>query len=159
MGYNHRNARNPDGHRAEKERTMEKVHIEAIAHVPVEAAWDLYMKPEHIVRWNAASEDWHTPRAENDPQVGGTYHARMEAKDGSMGFDLIATYTAVEPGRSFTYEMQDGREVLAAFEAVDDGTRITLDFDPEAQNPREFQQQGWQAILDNFVRYAEGLEA
>lgn len=136
---------------------MEKIHIESVVHAPVGRVWDLYNKPEHIVNWNAASEDWHTPHASNDLRVGGTYHARMEARDGSLGFDLIATYIQVNPGHSFTYQMEDGREVIAQFKPTGSHTLVSLDFDPEAQNPREMQQQGWQAILDTFTRYAESL--
>lgn len=117
--------------------------------------WEYYTRPEHIVKWNFASEDWHCPMAENNLEVGGEYAFRMEAKNGSFGFTLTATYSQVVDGDSFIYMMADGREVSVSFTEVAGATRVAISFEPESENPRELQQQGWQAILDNFKRYAE----
>lgn len=136
---------------------MATIRIESLVHVPLPTAWQVYNAPEHITRWNAASPDWHTPSASNDLRVGGGYHARMEARDGSTGFDLTATYLAVDDGRSFTYEMEDGRRVTATFEGRGPDTLVSIDFDAEAESPVEDQRAGWQAILDSYTRYAESL--
>ncbi|MCI7455988.1 SRPBCC domain-containing protein [Actinomyces urogenitalis] len=136
---------------------MTTIHIESLVHVPLPTVWQIYNTPEHITQWNAASPDWHTPSASNDLRVGGRYHARMEARDGSMGFDLTATYLAVDDDHSFTYEMEDGRRVTAAFEERGPDTLVSIDFDAEAENSVEDQRAGWQAILDSYTRYAEGL--
>ncbi|MEC9310992.1 MAG: SRPBCC family protein [Pseudomonadota bacterium] len=119
--------------------------------------WEAYTKPEHITRWNFASDDWCCPSASNDMRVGGTYVARMEAKDGSFGFDLRATYDEITPGQSFTYTLEDGRKVTTTFAPEGDGTRVITTFDAEDQNPVDMQRDGWQAILDNFAAYAGTL--
>lgn len=111
--------------------------------------------PDHITRWNAASSDWHTPHAEVDLRAGGTWMARMEARDGSMGFDLIATIVEVREPAYLRYTLEDGRAWDLRFDAVPEGTLVTERFEAEQENPRELQQQGWQAILDRFGRYAE----
>lgn len=133
----------------------QKITVTTKIKAPVERAWDYYNNPEHVTEWNHASDDWHCPRAENDLRVGGTFNYRMEAKDGSEGFDFGGTYTEVEENKTVAYKMGDGREVRATFEPADDGTKITVVFDAESQNTLELQQQGWQAILDNFKTYAE----
>ncbi|UUC46893.1 SRPBCC family protein [Flavobacterium cerinum] len=117
--------------------------------------WDYYTQPEHIKKWNFAHPSWHCPSASNDMQVGGKYSARMEAKDGSFGFEFEAIYDAIEPGNSFTYTMPDGRQVTVSFNGSDNPTELIIAFDPENQNPIEMQKGGWQAILDNFKEYAE----
>ncbi len=110
---------------------------------------------EHIIHWNNASDDWHTPKAENDLREGGTFTSRMEAKDGSMGFDFGGTYTKVVLNKTIEYAMSDGRKVSIVFDSRGGHTHITETFDPESENSREMQQQGWQAIIDNFKKYAE----
>lgn len=117
--------------------------------------WDLWTKPEHITQWNYAVDDWHCPSAENDLKPGGKYKARMEAKDGSMGFDFEATYDEVVNQKKLAYTMGDGRKATTDFEDLGDSTKVTTTFDAEGENPVEFQKQGWQAILDNFKKYAE----
>ncbi len=117
--------------------------------------WNYYTQPEHITQWNFADPSWHCPKASNDMQVGGTYSARMEAKDGSFGFEFEATYDAIREGDHFTYTMPDGRQVTVTFQEKENATDLTIAFDPENQNPIEMQQNGWQAILNNFKKYAE----
>lgn len=131
--------------------------VSAEVEVPVEKAWELFNAPEHIVNWNAASPDWHTPRASNDLRTGGSFSYRMEARDGSFGFDFAGEYTEVLPLTSFAYKMEDGRTARVEFLPTQSGTRVITQFDAENSNPLEMQQNGWQAILDNFKRYAENL--
>ncbi len=133
----------------------EKISIQARIAAERPKVWAYYTQPEHITQWNFASPDWHCPSAKNDLQVGGTYQSRMEAKDGSMGFDFIATYTAVDLGKSFTYVLEDGRQVEVVMNDHPNETVVSIVFDAESQNPVELQRQGWQAILDNFKKYAE----
>lgn len=119
-----------------------------------QTVWDRYTSPEHIINWNFADPSWHCPSAENDLKVGGVYNARMEAKDGSFGFDFEAVYTDIQQGKAFTYEF-GGRSATVTFEGSDEQTTVTVIFDPEDQNPIEMQKQGWQAILNNFKNYVE----
>src|SRR5687768_7071985 len=131
------------------------VTVQATVNAPVEKVWRLWSEPEHITKWNSASDDWHTPRAENDLRTGGTFSSRMEAKDGSFGFDFGGVYDEVRENEHIAYTMSDGRKVTVDFTADGDTTSIVETFDPESENPREMQQGGWQAILDNFKKYAE----
>lgn len=117
--------------------------------------WEYYTNPQHITKWNFASDDWHCPSAENDMQVGGKYRSRMEAKDGSFGFDFEASYNEIAPGEQFTYTMSDGRQAQVQFKPADGQTDVLVSFDPEQQNDLEMQRGGWQAILDNFRKYTE----
>jgi uncharacterized protein YndB with AHSA1/START domain len=123
---------------------------------PVEKVWSLWSGPDHITKWATPSDDWHTVRAENDLRKGGEFVSRMEAKDGSFGFDFGGVYDDVRENESIEYTLGDGRKVVTTFTADGDKTRIVQTFDPESENPREMQQGGWQAILDSFKRYAEG---
>lgn len=107
--------------------------------------------------WNFASNDWHCPKAENDPQPGGKYYARMEARDGSFGFDFDAIYDKVVPHGMISYNMADGRNATTRFEDLGNSVKVTTVFDAEHSNPVEMQQQGWQAILNNFRAYVESL--
>ena len=132
-----------------------KINVETLARTDLKTAWSAYNTPEDITQWNSPSEDWHSPRSQVDLREGGTFNTRMEAKDGSMGFDFEGTYTRVVPQRTIEYRMGDGREVAVNFEEAPEGVRVHVAFDPESENPAEFQQQGWQAILDSFARYAE----
>jgi uncharacterized protein YndB with AHSA1/START domain len=121
----------------------------------LEKVWDFWINPKHIVNWNFAGDDWHCPNAENDLQAGGKFNYRMEAKDGSMGFDFEATYTNVIGYQLIEYKMDDGRKVIISFEKQENSILITEKFDPENENPLEMQQQGWQMILDNFKKYVD----
>lgn len=131
------------------------VTVEATVKAPIEKVWDTWIQPEHITKWCAASADWHAPKAENDLRDGGTFTTRMEAKDGSFGFDFGGTYTNVQKHKVIDYEMSDGRKVHITFEGKGNETRIVETFDAETQNPVEMQREGWQAILNNYKSYTE----
>ncbi len=133
----------------------EQVVIESFVNRPRQVVWSCYNQPEHIVKWNFASGDWRCPSAEVDLRVGGRLHTRMEAKDGSFGFDFEATYDEVLDGVLVAYTLSDGRQVKTTFEDRGAATRVTTCFDAESQNPVDMQRAGWQAILDNFKRYVE----
>ncbi|CAM4294487.1 SRPBCC family protein [Paenibacillus tarimensis] len=132
-----------------------KVTVEAVVQAPVEKVWRYWTEPEHIMKWNQASEDWHVPNAENDLRVGGKFLTRMEAKNGSMGFDFSGVYDVVEQHERISYTMGDGRTVDITFVNQGDATKVVETFDAESTNPVEFQKAGWQAIMDNFKRYTE----
>jgi len=132
-----------------------KITVEANVLAPKNKVWDYYTNPEHITQWNFADPSWHCPEAENDMRVGGKYRARMEAKDGSFGFDFEAIYTDLVIGDKFTYVMPDGRHVNVAFKEQGGSTHVTVTFDAETENSIEMQRGGWQAILDNFKHYTE----
>ena len=135
---------------------MTKLTVESIIKKPLKNVWDFYTQPEHIVHWNFAHESWACPNAESDLKTGGTFLYRMEAKDGSFWFDFSGTYTAIKPFERIAYTMDDGRQVTIHFnEIAQDTIRVTQIFEPESQNPIEPQQQGWQAILNNFKQYTE----
>ena len=131
------------------------ITVENTVSAPVEKVWKLWTTPEHITRWNNASPDWHTPFAENDLRTGGTFKSRMEARDGSMGFDFAGTYDKVTPNKEIAYTMGDGRKVTVLFATQGNSTRVTETFEPETQNSLEMQRGGWQAILDSFKAYVE----
>jgi uncharacterized protein YndB with AHSA1/START domain len=131
-----------------------KITVNAIINAPLEKVWDSYTNPSHIIHWNFADPSWCCPSAENDMQVGGRYKARMEAKDGSFGFDFEAIYSEVIHHDKFTYSM-GGREVTTQFMNRGDATEVITTFDAENENPIEMQQQGWQMILNNFKNYTE----
>lgn len=134
---------------------FKQITIEALVNAPLEKAWDCYTNPEHIVHWNFAADSWCCPNAENDLRVGGKYKARMEAKDGSFGFDFEGIYEAVESPNYLCYVLADKRKVKVWFEPSETYTNVKVLFDAENENPMEMQQGGWQAILDNFKKYAE----
>lgn len=121
----------------------------------IDKIWDLWTLPLHITKWNMASEDWHTPFAENDLKVGGKFKSTMASRDGTMSFDFTGTYSSIENKKLIAYTMEDGRKVIVVFDQQEDGVEIRESFDPESENPEEFQQQGWQAILNNFKKYVE----
>ncbi|KOP68158.1 polyketide cyclase [Bacillus sp. FJAT-18019] len=131
------------------------ITVETVVHSPVEKVWEYWTDPKHITGWNAASEDSHTPYAENDLKVGGTFVSRMEAKDGSFGFDFTGVYDEVNKNERISYTIPDGRKVKIEFFSQDNDTRVVESFDAEDSNEIEMQRAGWQAILDNFKKYAE----
>jgi uncharacterized protein YndB with AHSA1/START domain len=134
--------------------TTEKITIKTIVSANKQKVWDYYTQPEHITKWNFADPSWHCPTATNDLKVGGRYLARMEAKDGSFGFDFDAVYKEINQGESFTYEF--GRRLATVeFKETNGQTEVTVTFDPETENSIDLQRQGWQAILDNFKKYTE----
>ena len=133
------------------------VTVQANINAPIDKVWDYWTSPSHITRWNSASEDWHTPSAANDLRVGGRFSSRMEARDGSMGFDFGGEYTEVEAFRKLVYKIDDGRQVEVLFSSHGDGgpTEVVESFETEDLNSVEMQRGGWQAILDNFKKYVE----
>lgn len=134
---------------------QKRITVEATINAPVAKVWQAWNTPYDIVKWNTADPSWHCPSSENDLRANGTFKNRMEAKDGSFGFDFEGTYSKVEPNSEIAYTMPDGRKVDTLFTENGGKTTLTTTFDPETQNDPEFQKQGWQAILDNFVRYVE----
>lgn len=132
-----------------------KVTVQAVVKAPIEQVWSYWTEPEHITKWNQASEDWHAPRAENDLRAGGKFLTRMEAKDGSMGFDFFGVYDEVKLHELITYTLEDGRKVEITFVYLGGETKVVETFDAESTHPVEFQQAGWQAILNNFKQYTE----
>lgn len=135
------------------------ITIEATIICPVEKVWKLWTDPFHIEQWNNASEDWHTPEAENDLRVGGRFRSRMEARDGSNGFEFSGEYNKVEPQHQIDYTLDDGRTVQIKFASEGEKTTITESFEAETTNSLELQRSGWQSILDNFKKYAEKCAA
>ena len=129
-----------------------KITVETTVAAPADAVWRAYTNPEDIKRWNAASDDWHTTAASVDLREGGAFSSRMEAKDGSMGFDFAGTYTKIVTGKRIEYAFGD-RSAQVEFIEGADGVRVRVSFDAENEFPVEQQRQGWQAILDNFARH------
>lgn len=134
---------------------LTKITVEATADAPVAKVWKAWNTPSDIIQWNTPDPSWHTPSSENDLRVGGKFKNRMEAKDGSFGFDFEGVYDTVEPHREITYTMGDGRQATTLFTEQDGKTHIATTFDPETENEPEFQKQGWQSILNSFIKYVE----
>ena len=133
-----------------------KITVQTLVDAPRAKVWDTYNNPEDIKQWNTAQDDWHTTRSEVDLREGGKFLSRMEAKDGSVGFDFEGIYTKVVPGERISYRMSDGREAEIEFIEQTGGILVKVTFDAESENPTDMQRDGWQAILDNFGRYVEG---
>ncbi|GAL85672.1 activator of Hsp90 ATPase 1 family protein [Sporocytophaga myxococcoides] len=133
------------------------VTVEALVKAPVEKVWKTWNTPEDITKWCQASDDWHAPYAENDLRKGGKFKTTMAAKDGSFSFDFGGEYTNVEINKVIEYIMEDGRKTKIVFTAQGNETKVVETFDAESENPVEFQQQGWQAILNNFKKYTESI--
>lgn len=135
-----------------------QIVVTAEVNAKVEKVWDAWTNPEHVPGWNFASDDWCCPWAKNDLRVGGKFTSRMEAADGSVGFDFEGVYNAVEVNKLLEYEMADGRKVKVEFENRGNTTHVTESFDPENIHPEEMQRAGWQSILNNFKKYTENLK-
>lgn len=135
---------------------LEPITVQIEVNAPIETVWSCWTEPAHITRWNFASDDWCCPSAENDLREGGLFKSRMEAKDGSFGFDFEGTYTEVIPHEKLTYSFGD-RTCTVTFSSDGETTTVTETFVPETENPIEMQRAGWQAILENFKRMAEGV--
>jgi uncharacterized protein YndB with AHSA1/START domain len=136
------------------------ITVQVTLKAPISKAWDCYTQPQHIIGWNFASDDWQCPKSENDIRVGGVFTSRMEAKDGSVGFDFCGFYTAVIDHELIEYTMgtpqNPDRKAEVKFESISEGeTKVTVSFEPEQENPIEMQQTGWQSILDNYKKYTE----
>ncbi len=134
---------------------MQTISIEVLVKAEMAAVWHAWTTPEDINQWNAASDDWHTPKSRNDLKVGGTFCYRMEAKDGSAGFDFEGTYTKVVPNACIEYVLGDDRAVSITFEDTGDGIRLMETFEAEDIHTAEQQRDGWQSILENFARHVE----
>jgi uncharacterized protein YndB with AHSA1/START domain len=131
------------------------ITVETTVKAPVEKVWQFWTLPEHIVKWNNASDDWHTPYAENDPRTGGKFLSRMEAKDGSAAFDFDGMYDEVVINKKIEYTIADGRKVVITFTQTGDECKVSETFDAEETNSLEQQRAGWQSIMDNFKKYVE----
>jgi uncharacterized protein YndB with AHSA1/START domain len=132
-----------------------KITVETSIKARLNKVWDAWNDPVDIKQWNTAQDDWHTTQSSVDLREGGKFLSRMEAKDGSAGFDFEGTYTRIEPHRSLAYRMSDGREVEVEFIERAGDVLVRETFDTETENPPELQRNGWQAILDSFRRYVE----
>lgn len=133
-----------------------KITVANTIHAPIDRVWQAYTTPEDIVQWKAASDDWHTTTASVDLRVGGNFSSRMEAKDGSAGFDFAGTYTNIVPHSLIEYVFGE-RQARVEFEETPEGVRVQVTFDAEDEFPVEQQQAGWQAILDHFKSHVESL--
>jgi uncharacterized protein YndB with AHSA1/START domain len=136
---------------------VRKITVEVKVNKSIEPVWKYWTQPDHILNWNHASDDWHTVRAVNELKVGGKFLYRMEAKDRSFGFDFESNYEVVNDKQELTYIMSDGRRASTIFQSKELETTVTTTFDPENENPIELQRVGWQAILNNFKKYAESI--
>lgn len=132
--------------------------IQALIHKDILDVWHTYHLPEHIKNWNNATSDWHTPHAKSDFQVGGRFNYRMEAKDGSSGFDFTGIFDVIEEPNVIKYHLDDQRVVLILFEKKENNTFVQVTIDAEDENSIALQKRGWQAILDNFKAYVEKLK-
>ena len=131
------------------------ITVETVIKAPVEKVWESWNKPEHIVNWAFASDDWKALDPKNDLRVGGKFKTTMAAKDKSASFDFTGVYTAVEEHKLIEYDMSDGRHVKVEFSEVPEGIKVVETFDPETENTEELQRSGWQSILENFKKYVE----
>lgn len=131
------------------------ITVETKVQAPLKKVWQYWTVPEHITKWNQASDDWHSPYAENDLRTGGKFLSRMEARDGSFGFDFGGVYDNVKINELIEYTLGDGRKVSVRFTDNGNETRVVEMFEAEDTNPIEMQRGGWQAILDNFKNYVE----
>ena len=131
--------------------------VQVTVDAPVEKAWESFTNPDHIVKWNQASPDWHSPWSKNDLRVGGAFSTRMEAKDGSMGFEFGGIYDVVTENEYIEYTLGDGRKVTVTFTQDGDGTKVVETFEAEDTHSIEMQQGGWQAIMDSYKNYTESL--
>ncbi|MBU4609776.1 SRPBCC family protein [Achromobacter sp. GG226] len=134
--------------------TQDRITVETRVHAPIATVWRAYTSPDDIRQWNFASPDWHCPAAQVDLREGGAFSSRMEAKDGSMGFDFAGTYTKVVQNERLEYAFGD-RQAVVEFHEDGDAVRVRVTFDPDGEYPRDMQASGWQAILENFARHAE----
>ena len=131
------------------------ITIEAIVNKSINQVWEMWTKPEHITQWCFAADDWHCPTSNSDFKVGGKINTRMEAKDGSFGFDFWGIYNEIKPNEKVAITLGDDRKWDTFFYEVDGGVKVIEEFEAENENPIEMQQAGWQMILNNFKKYAE----
>jgi uncharacterized protein YndB with AHSA1/START domain len=133
------------------------ITVGTIVDAPIATVWEAWTKPEHITKWNFASDDWHAPHAENDLKVGGKFSTTMAAKDGSVSFDFYGIYTNIQPKKCIAYTMGDDRRAEITFNEIGNQTEIIESFEAEEINSVELQHTGWQAIVDNFKKHTESL--
>lgn len=131
------------------------ITVETTVNKPVAEVWKYWTEPQHITGWSFASDEWHAPKAENDLRDGGRFLTRMEAKDGSFGFDFSGKYDEVKTNEYIAYTLDDGRKVTITFVGLENVTKVVETFEAEETNPVEMQEAGWQAFMDNFKRYSE----
>ena len=131
------------------------ITVQASINEPIEKVWEYFTLPQHITQWNQAADTWHSPKATNDLKVGGKFNYRMEAKDGSFGFDFEGIYDTIKINELIEYTLGDGRKVSLEFTSNGKETKVVENFEPENENPHDLQQGGWQAILNNFKKYVE----
>lgn len=131
------------------------ITIEGTVKASAEKIWEYWNDPEYVVKWNTATPEWHTPKAKNDLRIGGKFIYRMEAKDGSVGFDFGGTYDEIKPFNLIAYTLDDDRKVKITFTEIGGSIKIVQSFDAENENPVEMQKAGWQNILNNFIKYTE----
>lgn len=131
------------------------ISVETTVHAPVEKVWEYWTEPQHITKWSFASDDWHAPNAETDLRVGGKFLTRLEAKDGSFGFDFNGVYDEIEINELISFTLGDGRKVTVTFIAQENNTKVIEAFEAEESHSIEQQKAGWQAFLDNFKKYSE----
>ncbi len=134
------------------------ITIETLINSSLENTWDAYMNPDRMTQWNFAGDDWHSPSASNDMNIGGKRFVRMEAKDGSFGFDLIGFYDEIDQHQKIAYHLEDNRKVIVTFEANDSGIKVVESFDPEGENSEEMQRMGWSMIFENFKKHVESTQ-
>ena len=134
-----------------------KITVTTTVNAPIDQVWRAYTTPEDIQQWNAASDDWHTTQSTVDLRVGGSFCSRMEAKDGSSGFDFAGTYTNIIPNALIEYSFFE-RTAAVEFKQMGASVEVCVTFDPEQQHSLEEQQQGWQSILDNFAKHVHGQQ-
>ncbi|MBO9605245.1 MAG: SRPBCC family protein [Paenibacillaceae bacterium] len=134
------------------------ITVATVVNAPVAQVWKHWTEPQHITQWSFASDDWHAPRAENDLRTGGTFLTRMEAKDGSFGFDFGGVYDDVKTHELIAYTLGDGRKVRIDFIPQGNETKIVEAFEAESTNSVEMQQAGWQAFMNNFKAYSEAAK-
>lgn len=133
------------------------ITIETVVKADINKTWKCYTEPEHITKWNFAAESWHCPSASNELKVGGRFKARMEAKDGSFGFDFEFIYDEINAPHGMSYTLLDNRKVKVDFQTIEGTTKVVVVFEPETENPVDLQREGWQAILNNFKKYVESI--
>jgi uncharacterized protein YndB with AHSA1/START domain len=141
------------------ETAIQTITVRTTVNAGIEKVWNYFTAPQHIIKWNHASDDWHSPKAENDLRKGGKFNYRMEAKDGSFGFDFEGSYDEVKPNEKIAYTIGDGRKVEVIFLEKNNETEVITRFEAEQTNSIDMQRGGWQAILDNFKKYAEAHNA
>jgi len=135
----------------------DRIKVTIVVEKELPIVWETWTRPEHITKWNFASDDWECPSVSIDLKEEGTFSYRMDAKDKSTGFDFSGTFTRIETEKNIEYILEDGRKVSVEFSIKGDGTKVLESFDPDQEFSRDLQEQGWLAILENFKKYTESI--